>query len=176
MQALCQHRCPPFFWTLPTRIDQQIRNPSVAVLFARDGHRQTPVNANCIESNGGHGRFAKRRTTGPWRNGDYCLRGATVPDCARNVAGKNRTLRRMGRAQRNPSPRGPHDGYRCAPPILHAGRTRRADAQVQIVRLITCSKRISDSIRHRATSVSRFTCRAVPFRDQDAAIVQQPSP
>jgi hypothetical protein len=26
---------PAVFWTLPTRIDRQIRNPSVAVLFLR---------------------------------------------------------------------------------------------------------------------------------------------
>jgi hypothetical protein len=36
----CQHRCTPFFWTPLTRIDLKIRNPSVAVLFARDGHQQ----------------------------------------------------------------------------------------------------------------------------------------
>jgi hypothetical protein len=155
MQALCQHRCPPFFWTLPTRIDQQIRNPSVAVLFARGRTPARPVNANCTESNGRHGRFAKRRTTGPWRNGRDCLNAATVLDCVGWRAMTSRAeiaLRRMGRAQRNPSlSQAAVDGYRCAPPILQSGSKRAgANAQIQIVRSLSCSThfRLNPDMRH----------------------------
>ncbi len=67
----------------------------------------TPGNANCAEVKGGRRRFAKRRTTGPRWNGRDCLNAATVliapPGLAMTLAGSNRTLRRMGRAQRNPS-------------------------------------------------------------------------
>src|SRR2546428_1257451 len=81
---------------------------SVAALFSAGGRiPATPGNANCAEVKGGCGRFAKRRTTGPRWNGRDCLNAATVliapPGLAMTLAGSNRTLRRMGRAQRNPS-------------------------------------------------------------------------
>ena len=194
MQGSCQHWCTPFFWTLPTRIELQRRSPSVAVLFRAGRIPTTPVNGNCAESRGGHGQFAKRRTTGPCRNGRDCLNAATVLDCplgfAMTLAGRNRTLRRMGRAKRNPSPsRAAIDGYRFrlrslsyggqgAPPILQIGHTRRArvtkpqnsDCPTDFV-----SNAFQTQSEHRAMSVSRSTCRAVPFREQDAALVQQPS-
>ena len=40
MQGSCQHWCTPFFWTPLREIDLQRCNPSVAVLFARDGYWQ----------------------------------------------------------------------------------------------------------------------------------------
>src|SRR5438445_10721448 len=40
MQGSCQHWCTPFFWTPLREIDLQRCNPSVAVLFARDGYQQ----------------------------------------------------------------------------------------------------------------------------------------
>ena len=84
------------------------------------------------------------------------------PGFAVTLAGRNRTLRRMGRAQRNPSPsRAAMDGYRFrlrslsyggqgAPSILQIGHTRRARATKS--QNLDCptdfvSKRISDSIR-----------------------------
>jgi len=47
-------------------------------LFCAGRIPATPGNANCAEPKGGRGRFAKRRTTGPWRNGRDCLNAATV--------------------------------------------------------------------------------------------------
>src|SRR5215207_988858 len=87
-------------------------------------------------------------------------------------------LRRMGRAKRNPSrSRAAIDGFRFALPILQIGHSRRASERANSDRPITfVFNAFQTQSGHRATSVSRFTCRAVPFRDQDAAIVQQPSP
>jgi hypothetical protein len=150
MQSSCQHRCTPFFWTPFGRIARQKSKPSVAVLLCAARTPTTPVNANCGESRGGRGRFAKRRTTGARRNGHDCLNVATVRSAALGravtLASRNRTLRRMGRAKRNPSPsRAAIDGYRCAPPILQIGHA--PNAQIQMVRSISASKRISGSIR-----------------------------
>src|SRR5689334_9359957 len=69
-----------FFGRSLTRIDQQNRNTSVPVLLARDGYRQRRGMRISTESSGGRGRFAKRRTTGPFRNGYHCLNAATVLD------------------------------------------------------------------------------------------------
>ena len=184
MQSSCQHRRTPFFWTLFRQIARQKRNTSIAALFCVGRAPATPANANCGESRGGRGRFAKRRTTGARRNGHDCLNAATVLSAALGravtLAGRNRPLRRMGRARRNPSPsRAAVDGYRCAPPILRSrtfkerGRRARKFRWSDWFRLRSAFQTQSG---HRGLSVSRFACRAVPFREQDAAIVQQPSP
>jgi len=74
-----------FFGRSLTRIYLQKRNTSVAGLFCAGRTPATPMNADCAEGRGGHGRFAKRRTTGPWRNGHDCLNAATVLDRAARV-------------------------------------------------------------------------------------------
>ena len=118
------------------------------------------------------GGFAKRRTTGPCRNGDHCLNAATVPIAVlRRAATPTSTLRRMGRA------------YRCAPPILQIGHAlrlfesvkTRVDQQTQNARLMPSSMLFRTQSRHRTVFVSRSTCRVVPAREQDETLVQQPS-
>ena len=100
MQGSCQHWCTPFFWTplgeLPGK-NALFRSRA----FSAGRIPATPVNADCAESSGGRGRFAKRRTTGPGRNGHNCLNAATVLSAAfgRAVVAAS-TFRRMGRAQR----------------------------------------------------------------------------
>jgi hypothetical protein len=179
-----------FFGRSLTRIARQNRNFSVATLFARDGTPATPVNENCTESRGGDGRFAKRRTTGPYRNGHDCLNAATVLIA---TTGRAVTLAAaeiacfVGWVERSETHHcpghqlmgiaAPHPSYKSTTlQIGHTRRTRMRTRQIQMVRLISSSTRISDSIRtsrhvrFRVPRAARF-----PPECKDETLVQQPS-
>lgn len=98
----------------------------------------TPGNANCIESSGGRGRFAKRRTTGPHRNGHDCLNAATVLDC-------------RAWASTHPANR------------AHS-KNEDANSEIQMARLISPSKRISHSLPTSRHAVSRPRVKRFPPR------------
>ena len=172
MQGLCQHRCTPFFWTLPTRIDQQIRNPSVAVLFARNGHRQ------CRKM-----RIALRVAAGVDDSQSVELRDRA--GMATTVSARQQcwtmtlaevALRRMGRAQRNPSLSGHklmgiaalHPSYKSGALEERGARTRKFGGPIDCV--LEAYFRLNPDIAPRPLRVPR----AERFRY--AAIVQQPSP
>jgi hypothetical protein len=145
--------------------DLKKRNPSVAVLFCAGRIPAMPGNANCAQSSGGRGRFAKRRTTGPCRNGRNCLNAATVLECAARTRddarrGRNCTLRRMRgatclrslderEAEAKPITVPGRNRLTSLPPLARHGREERGrrSLKIQIVRLISSSTRISDSIR-----------------------------
>jgi hypothetical protein len=182
MQSSCQHRCTPFFWTPFRRIARQKSKPSVAVLLCAARTPVTPVNANCGERRGGRGRFAKRRTTGARRNGDDCLNAATVliamPWPVMTLASRNRTLRRfvgwVERSETHHRRRQPLMGIASLHPSYKSGTLEeRANSDGPIDFVFEAHFRLNPDIA--PCPFSRSTCRAVPFRDQDAALVQQPS-
>ena len=129
------------------------------------------------ESRGGHGRFAKRRTTGPCRNGRDCLNAATVLDCAARARDDARRSRNCTHFVGWVEPTGPafgrpddklrethhrsrqqlidiaalHPSYKPVTLDCNLGsfgaavKNEDVNPQIQIVRLISSSKRISDS-------------------------------
>ena len=67
---------------------------------------------------------------------------------------------------------GTRDGYLSS---LSTSVKTRVNQQTEIAQLISLSMPFRTQSRHRTVFVSRSTCSAVPAREQDETLVQQPS-
>jgi hypothetical protein len=165
MQGSCQHWCTPFFWTPLTRIDLQIRNPSVAVLFCAG---RIPANARGMRTvlRVGAGMDDSQSVELRDRAG-MAVTVLTLQQCwiapprlamTRAVAEIARVVGRVDRLVRRSSTSegGSETHHRPGQQLIdiasafarHGREVRgRRSLEIQIVRLISSSKRISDSIR-----------------------------
>jgi hypothetical protein len=191
MQGSCQHRCPPFFWTPLTRIDLKNTQPFRSRAFCAGRIPATPGNANCAESRGGRGRFAKRSTTGPCRNGRDCLNAATVLDCAARarirwrqqkfahfagwlVSALARGVKAEAETHHHPGRQLIDIAFAFSLAAVVKGEGGEAlEFSCPVDFILEAHFRLKSDIA--PMFVSRSTCRAVPSRGHDETIVQQPS-
>lgn len=130
MQGSCQHRCTPFFGRPLREFDWQIRNLPQPCFFARDGYQQRQGMQTAARVGVGVDDSQSVELRDRAGNGHDCRNAATVQRSTYLTIGHTR---RFGPLDRDLSSLGT------------AVKKQATKPQIRIVRLISSSKRISDS-------------------------------